>query len=304
MIIQLGGHLDRAFLLAGRRQSTSQPPLVETERLPAATDAYRSFFHRAGTIAVLSKGIIDPGAVDADDADLKGLHVEGRYVAMDQRALEEDAWTFTKRVVTEAVFSPETTATMLMRAPDDPRPEGSLPHHLDDLVNHCLAAWRTDSTLVLADCDRQVLVELAACVYANGLALPFAIPDLRRMPTAPSKASGQIANLQPSNITDVGNLRTDPDVKAYAARLQRLSESHAIDVSAVLRTALRNGSEESQRIREAPADITLTNHWAKVLNNFDVSKGTMLKDPSNWAERRYSTKKMHVIVLSSPYSLI
>lgn len=304
MIIQLGGHLERAFLLAGRRQSTSQPPLVETERLPAATDAYRSFFHRAGTIAVLSKGIIDPGAVDGDDADLKGLQVGGRYVSMDQRALEEDAWTFTKRVVTEAAFSPESLATMRLRAPDDPRPDGNIAHHLDDLVNHCLAAWRTASTLVLADCDRQVLVELAACVYANGLALPFALPDLRRMPTPPSKASGQIANLQPLNITDLGNLRNDPDLKAYAVRLQRLSESHTLDVSAVLRTALRKANEESQRVRESPTDITLTTQWTKVLNNFDISKGTMLKDPSNWVERRYSTRKMHVIVLSSPYSLV
>ncbi|CAA2137705.1 hypothetical protein [Methylobacterium bullatum] len=304
MIIQLGGHLERAFLLAGKRESSQQGRSEEPQTLPHATDAYRSFFHRAGTIAVLSKGIIDPNAVDADDAALKGLHVDGRYVAMSQRSLEEDAWTFTKRVVTEAAFSPESMATMRLRAPDDPRPEGSIPHHLDDIINHCLAAWRTDSTLVLADCDRQVLVELAACVYANGLALPFAIPDLRKMPTGSSRASGQLANLQPSNITDVGTLRNDPAVKAYATRLQRLSESAAADVSAILRTALSKASDMSQRIRESPRNLTLTNHWAKVLNNFDVSKVAMLKDPSNWAERRYSTKKMHVIVLSSPYSLI
>ena len=210
--------------------------------------------------------------------------------------VEDDALRLAKIAVAAEAFSDTTAEMMRLRAPGDPH-KPNLIHHVEDILFAVLHAWQTRSTLVLAECDRQVLVELLNCVLANGIALPYGIPDLRKARTSDSKMSGAIANLEPSDYNDLNAILEDSAIQTYRQRLSQLSESHTVNVGILLKAALEEAHRNSPLIREAPADITLLSTRVRTIDTVDLDAVEI--DPFGWANRKPSKPKMHIIVLAS-----
>ncbi|MCY4497725.1 MULTISPECIES: hypothetical protein [unclassified Methylobacterium] len=302
MNLMFAGHLDRAYLLGGK-PDRFRPPLTRAGSPHAdAFDAYRSFFHRSAMAVALSSALVrhldrsPPG-----ETIVSHRGEDGRlYDSILRAELEDDALRLAKISVAAEAFSDATAEMMRLRAPGDPH-EANLIHHVEGILFNVLHAWQTGATLVLADCDRQVLVELLNCVIANGIALPYGIPDLRKMKSSDSKTSGVIANLEPGDYNDLNAMLEDSAIRTYQHRLSRLSESRTVNVGILLRAALEEARRNSSRIREAPADITLTSARVRTIDTVDLDAVEI--DPFKWVNRKPSKPKMHIIVLSSARSL-
>lgn len=297
MNIMYAGHLDRSFLMGGQpdrfRSISSRGHVPPSD----AFGPYRSFFQRAGMMSLLSDALLRP--LDRSPPAERVVSHRGQdgrmYDSIRRAELEDDALRLAHLVVKAKAFSGATIGTMRLRAPEDPH-EPDLVQHVEGLLFGILQALQAGATLILADCDRQVLVELLDCVVANGIALPFCIPDLRRMKTFDGRISGPVANLEPGDYSDLSAFRTDPAMQTYRHRLGRLSESRTVDVGTLLKAALAEAQRSSPRIREAPTDIILTSTWVRTIDNADLD--TVRVDPFQWTDRKPSKPKLHVVVLS------
>ncbi|MBP32442.1 MAG: hypothetical protein CMH16_24625 [Methylobacterium sp.] len=222
------------------------------------------------------------------------------YDSIRRAELEDDAQRLAHLVVIAKAFSDATAEMMRLRALDDPH-QPNLIHHVEGILFGILHAWQSRATLILADCDRQVLVELVNCVIQNGIALPFGIPDLRKVRPSDARTSGSIANLEPGDYDDLIAMREEPAIQTYRQRLSRLSESRTVNVGTLLKSALAEAQRSSPRIREAATDITLTSTWVTAIDTVDLD--TVAVDPFRWTDRKPSKPRMHIIVLSSSRSL-
>lgn len=298
MFIMHAGHLDRCFLMGSKRNRFR--PILSHDGSPYgdAFGTYRSFFHRAGMMYLLSDAIVQ--RLDRSPPNEKIVSHRGRdgrmYDSILRAELEDDALRLAHLVVLAKAFSEPTVETMRLRGPEDPH-EPNLVHHVEGLLWAILDAWQTDATLIMADCDRQVLAELVNIVIRFGIALPFGIPDLRRMRTSDSRYSGPIANLKPVDYLDIAALREDPVMVNYRKRVSRLSESSSVNVGTLLNTALSEARSSSPRFREAPANITLTSTFVRAIDTVDLE--AVAVDPFRWTDRQPLKPRMHIIVLSS-----
>lgn len=302
MNILYGGHLDRCFLMGGKPGRFRPAPSREQSPHADAFDAYRSFFHRAGMISALSTALVRrPDRSPPGEKVVSHRGNDGRiYDSILRAELEDDALRLAHLIVLAKDFSEATVEMMRLRGPEDPH-EPNLVHHVEGLLWAVLDAWQTGATLILADCDRQVLVELLNCVIQRGIALPFGIPDLRKVRPFDSKTSGAIANLEPGDYDDLIAMREEPAIQTYRQRLSRLSESRTVNVGALLKAALEEAQRSSPRIREAPTDIRLKSIWVTAVDTVDLE--AVRVDPFRWTDRTPSKPKMHIIMLSSSRSL-
>lgn len=302
MYIVYAGHLDRSFLMGCKPDRFRAAPSRVQSPHADESDVYRSFFHRAGMMSALSNAVVSP--LDRSPPGEQVVSHRGHdgrmYDSILRAELEDDAQRLAKLVVIVKAFSDQTVEMMRLRAPADPH-EPNSEHHVEGILFAILQALQTGATLVLADCDRQVLVELMHCVIENGIALPFCIPDLRKVRTSDSKTSGAIANLEPGDHSDLNDMREDPVMRTYRHRLSRLSESRTVVVGTLLKAALEEARRSSPRIHEAPTDITLTSTRVRTIDTDDLEAVKI--DPFRWTDRKPLKPKMHVIVLSSSRSL-
>ncbi|MCJ2121633.1 hypothetical protein [Methylobacterium sp. J-077] len=302
MNIIYGGHLDRSFLMGGKLDRFRVTP--SRSRSPHANtfDPYRSFFHHAGMMSALSAALVRrPDRAPPGEKIVSHRGNDGRiYDSILRAELEDDALRLAHLVVLAKAFSDATLEMMRLRGPEDPH-EPNPVHHVEDILWAILDAWQTQSTLILADCDRQVLVELLNCVIQNGIALPFGIPDLRKVRPSDARTSGSIANLEPGDYDDLIAMLEEPAIQTYRQRLSRLSESRTVNVGTLLKSALAEAQRSSLRIREAATDITLTSTWVTAVDTVDLD--TVAVDPFRWTDRKPSKPRMHIIVLSSSRSL-
>ncbi|MCJ2143881.1 hypothetical protein [Methylobacterium sp. E-066] len=222
------------------------------------------------------------------------------YDSILRAELEDDALRLARLTVLAKAFSEATVETMRLRAPEDPH-EPNLVHHVEDILFGVLQALQSGATLVLADCDWQVLVELLNCVIENGIALPFCIPDLRKMKTVDNRNSGPVANLRPGDHGDLIAVREDFAMQAYRHRLSRLSESRMVNVGSLLKAALEEAQKSSPHIREASADIILTSTRVRTIDTIDLD--TVRVDPFRWTNRKPLKPRMHIIVLGGLRSI-
>lgn len=302
MNILYGGHLDRSFLMGGRPDRFRAEPSPGRSPHADTFEPYRSFYHRAGMMSALSNGVVSP--LDRSPPGEQVVSHRGQdgrmYDSIRRAELEDDAERLAKLVVVMKAFSDATVEMTRLRAPQDPH-EPNLEHHVEGILFAVLQALQTGATLVLADCDRQVLVELMHCVIGNGIALPFCIPDLRKVRTSNSETSGAIANLEPGDHGDLNAMLEDPVMRTYRRRLSRLSESRTVNVGTLLKAALEEAQRSSPLIRAAATDITLTSTWVRTIDIDDL--GRVKIDPFHWSDRKPLKPKIHVIVLSSSRSL-
>lgn len=298
MNILLAGHLERSHALGGKRDRFRAALGRERLHHADAFDPYRSFFHRSAMMTALSAAHVKH--LDRSPPGEKIVSHRGKdgriYDSILRAELEDDALRLAKIAVAAEAFSDTTAEMMRLRAPGDPH-KPDLIYHVEDILFAVLHAWQTRSTLVLAECDRQVLVELLNCVLANGIALPYGIPDLRKVRTSDSKMSGAIANLEPGDYNDLNAMLKDSAIQTYRQRLSQLSESHTVNVGILLKAALEEARRNSPRIREAPADITLLSTRVRTIDTVDLDAVEI--DPFGWANRKPSKPKMHIIVLAS-----
>lgn len=302
MNIMYGGHLDRSFLMGGKPDRFRAAPSRVHSPHADEFDAYRSFFHRAGMMSALSAALVrrldrsPPG-----EKIVSHIGSDGRvYDSILRAELEDDTQRLAHLVVLAKAFSAATLAMMRLRGPEDPH-EPNPVHHVEDILWAILDAWQTRATLILAECDRQVLVELLNCVVQRGIALPFGVPDLRKVRPFGGRTSGAIANLEPGDYNDLNAVREDPAIRTYRQRLCRLSESRTVNVGTLLKAALEEAQRSSPLIRTAATDITLTSTWVTAIDTVDLDAVKI--DPFRWADRKPSKPKMHIIVLSSSRSL-
>ncbi|WP_289015437.1 hypothetical protein [uncultured Methylobacterium sp.] len=302
MNIMFAGHLDRSFLLGSKPDRFRPPPSGNRSPHADAFEAYRSFYHRAGSIGVLSAALVQHlDQSPSGETIVSRRGPDGRiYDSIEQAELEDDALRLAKIVVLLKAFTDTSLAMMRLRAPDDPHDPDPV-HHVEGILFAVLHAWQTQATLVMADCDRQILVELLDCIEQKGVALPFGIPDLRKVRVADAKVSGIIPNFEPGDHGDCNALREDPVVQGYRHRLRRLSESRTVNVGTLLKAALEEARRTSPTIREAPTDITLTSAWVRAIDTPDLDSVEI--DPFRWTERLPTRPKMHIVVLSSSRSL-
>ncbi|WP_345818903.1 hypothetical protein ABC766_15930 [Methylobacterium fujisawaense] len=302
MNILHAGHLDRSFLMGGKLDRFRAEPSRGRSPHADTFEPYRSFYHRAGMMSALSNGVVSP--LDRSPPGEQVVSHRGQdgrmYDSILRAELEDDAQRLAKLVVVMKAFSDATVEMMRLRAPEDPH-EPNPEHHVEGILFAILQALQTGATLVLADCDRQVLVELMHCVIENGIALPFCIPDLRKVRTSDSKTSGAIANLEPGDHSDLNAIREDPVMRTYRRRLSRLPESRMVNVGTLLKTALEEARRSSPRLWEAPTNITLTSTWVRTIDTVDLE--TVRVDPFRWTDRKPLKPKMHIIVLSGSRSL-
>lgn len=301
MDIMYAGHLDRCFLMGSKSNRFRMAPSGDQAARVDAFDPYRSFFHRAGMMYLLSAGVVRPSDRPLPTEEIVSHRGrDGRmYDSIRRAELEDDTTRLPYLVVKAKAFSETTIETMRLRAPEDPH-EPDLVHHVEGILFMILQALQCRATLVLADCDRQVLVELLECVIGNGIALPFCIPDLRKMKTFDGRNSGPVANLRPGDHGDLGALREDPAMRAYRQRLSRLSENRMVNVGTLLKAALAEARKSCTRIREASADIMLTSTWVRTIDTVDLDLVRI--DPFRWTDRKPLKPKMHIVVLGSPRS--
>lgn len=301
MNIMYAGHLDRSFLMGGKPDRFRAAPSRGRSAHADTFDPYRSFYHRAGMMSALSDSVVSP--LDRSPLGEQVVSHRGQngrmYDSIRRAELEDDAQRLAKLVVVMKAFSDATVEMMRLRAPEDPH-EPNPEDHVEWILFAILQALQAGATLVLADCDRQVLVELMHCVIENGIALPFCIPDLRKVKTSDSKTSGAISNLEPGDHGDLNAMREDPVMRTYRRRLSRLSESRTVVVGTLLKAALEEAQRSSSRICEAPADIRLTSTRVRTIDTDDL--GPVRIDPFHWTDRTPLKPKMHIIVLSSSRS--
>lgn len=271
MNIVLAGHLDRAFQLGLNRDHFRAPPRGAPLLRAGADDPYRSLFHRAGMIALLSEGIVSfPDLPPPAVATPLRHNADGRVEeAIGLAELEADARIFARLLVGLGAFSPETAATMCLRARVDPHAP-DLVHHVEDVLVPTLHAWRARATLVVSSGDGRVLSESVACALAHGIALPFGLPDLRRIDETDTRAGGALANLEPGDVGDLDALLDAPAIRAYHAGLRRVPEGRRVNQGALLATALRAACGADPRLAVAPADIRVTTYRARVFGSADL----------------------------------
>jgi hypothetical protein len=291
MRIMFAGHLDRAFLLG------SHPGRFRVESSEPEPDAYRSFFHCAGTMAVLSESIVQLHDLPARSGPaLTRRGADGRtYDTVDVPQLEDDAFRFAKTVTRADILSEDSLAFSRICARDDPHKPNAI-HHVEGLLFVVLHAWRTRSTLVLAAGDRRILAEIANGVVEKGIALPFGIPDLRQSISDADPATGRIPNLEPADVADLNAWRADPALQAYRRRLDRLPGTHRDKIGALLQAAMEQGRKSSSRIRNVASDIAVGVSKAKMLDNTDLPKIEV--DPFGWSGSAIVKSKMHVVTLT------
>lgn len=303
MIIVLGGHLDRALRLGTHRNRFGQAcdEGAKNERR-SVEDPYRSFFHQAGMIYLLSDNRIDHTSLSPDlPTPRSRLRSDGvTYEPIALRKLEDDGQFFAHMLTQIDAFSSETLAALRLRAHNDPHKPNAV-HQVEDLLMSTLHACLTSSTLVLSMGEGQALAEIVTCVHEHGIPLPFGIPDLRGVPRLDPRTSGMIANLQPSDCGDLNDLRETPAIRLYRSRLRSLAESQTINYAAGLGSALREASMLDLRLREVPADIRLTVVRTQVIDN--ANRGDIIDDPLGWSRRRGTKRKLQVILLSNARSL-
>jgi hypothetical protein len=302
MNIMYAGHLDRSFLMGGKPDRFRAAPSRGRSPHADTFDPYRSFYHRAGMMSALSNGVVSP--LDRSPPGEQVVSHRGQdgrmYDSILRAELEDDAQRLAKLAVVMKAFSDATVEMMRLRAPEDPH-EPNPEDHVEGILFAILQALQAGVTLVLADCDRQVLVELMHCVIENGIALPFCIPDLRKVRTSDSKTSGAIANLEPGDHGDLNAMLEDPVMRTYRRRLSRLSESRTVVVGTLLKAALEEAQRSSPLIRAAATDIRLTSTRVRTIDTDDL--GSIRIDPFHWTDRKPLKPKMHIIVLSSSRSL-
>ncbi|AIQ89360.1 hypothetical protein MCBMB27_00939 [Methylobacterium phyllosphaerae] len=303
MIIVFGGHLDRAFRLGTHRQRFRQPYDDGSEiKHKAEEDPYRSFFHRAGMMFLLSDAQIDHTSLPLDlPVPRPRRRPNGAtYMAIPLRKLEDDGQFFAEMLTQIDAFSDETLAALRLRAHDDPHKPNAI-HQVDDILMSILHAWMTGSTLVLSMGEGQALAEIATCILDVGIPVPFGIPDLRGLSRLDPRSSGMVANLQPSDCGDLNDLRETPAICLYRSRLRLLAERRTTDYTAGLASALREASMLDHRLREAPADIRLTVLRVPVIDN--AHRDDIINDPLGWSRRRAPKRRLQVMLLSDSRSL-
>ncbi|MEH3062556.1 MAG: hypothetical protein PGN33_07200 [Methylobacterium radiotolerans] len=302
MIIVLGGHLDRAFRLGTHRNRFRRAyDGFEINHL-AGEDPYRSFFHRAGMISLLSDARIDHTSLPLDlPVPRSRRRPDGAtYMAIPLRKLEDDGQFFAEMLTQIGAFSDEALAALRLRAHDDPHKPNAI-HQVDDILMSTLHAWMTGSTLVLSMGEGQALAEIATCILDVGIPVPFGIPDLRGLSRLDPRSSGMIANLQPSDCGDLNDLRETPAIRLYRSRLRLLAERRTADHKAGLASALHQASMLDLRLREAPADIRLTVLRVPVIDN--ARRDDIIDDPLGWSRRLAPKRKLQVMLLSDSRSL-
>lgn len=303
MIIVFGGHLDRAFRLGTHRQRFRQAYDDGSEiKHRVGEDPYRSFFHRAGMMFLLSDAQIDHTSLPLDlPVSRPRQRSNGAtYMAIPLRKLEDDGQFFAEMLTQIDAFSDETLAALRLRAHDDPHKPNAI-HQVDNILLSTLHAWMTGSTLVLSMGEGQALAEIATCILDVGIPVPFGIPDLRGLSRLDPCSSGMIANLQPSDCGDLNDLRETPAIRLYRSRLRLLAERRTTDYTAGLASALREASMLDHRLREAPADIRLTVLRVPVIDN--ARRDDIIDDPLGWSRRRAPKRRLQVMLLSDSRSL-
>lgn len=297
MNIMFAGHFDRSFLMGRKRDRFRKIPSGDPAMQADAFDPYRSFFHSAGMMYLLSAGVVPPSDRPAPTEEIVSHRgQDGRiYDSIRRAELEDDVTRLAHLSVMAQAFSETTMETMRLRAPADPH-EPNLVHHVENILFGILQALQSRATLVLADCDRQVLAELLDCVIANGIALPFCIPDVRKIKTYDSRRSGPVANLRPGDHYDLHALRDEPVMRTYRHRLSRLSQDRLVNVGTLLKAALEEARKSSPQIREASTDIILTSTWVRTIDTVDLD--TVQVDPFRWTDRKPLKPRMHIVVLS------
>lgn len=322
MKIVLAGQLDRVYANARARASGDAGSPANDNADGAQSEEDRLLFHRAGTLAALSETVVTtPDWYPHDDGDEKGRTADrmgssfAPGMSLTKRAwadLYDEAAGLVQAVDFLGSYSERSQALLEeIDAPDawveDDSPRslqrssiGAAHAYLAELLLQAFLAWQVGAILIIGEADCHLLADVAKFLVEGGRPRPFPIPDLRAaVRTDGALASGRISNLGFEELADVEAGRENPDVRAYAHRLQSIVAAPEVrDVQARLEAALPADRSAGSRHKSDVADIAVVIEHAEILGNADLRVMPSSKASVRYVRRQFASEGLRTLILT------